>query len=164
MPEATTPPVPRRAVLGGTLALPLLAGCAAEADAPRGDVSTLVGAIASEQDLIASYEAARAAHASLARRIDPFLAHHREHLAVLRRHYVPGSGDRAGEGGRIPAPRAQQIPDEARAALARLREAETRAASARAADAGKADPGLAQLLASIGACEAGHAAALVRTS
>ncbi|WP_329519955.1 hypothetical protein [Spirillospora sp. NBC_01491] len=161
MPQARTGRVSRRAVLGGTLTLPLLAGCAAEAAAPRTEVPALVGAIASEQDLIASYEAARAAHASLAGRIDPVLARHREHLAVLRRHYVPGSGERADEGGAIPPPRPQKIPAAPREALAVLRQAETKAATARVADAGKVDPALAQLLASIGACEAGHAAALV---
>ncbi|MFC5754794.1 hypothetical protein [Actinomadura rugatobispora] len=160
----------RAALLGGGAALtvPLLSGCAgADGDgdraarAPLGaGVPILVGAIAAEQDLIALYEAARRAHPSLAGRIDPALAHHREHLAVLRRHYVPGTGDRAGEGGAIPRPTPRQAPGKASQALAALREAEERAAEARAADAGRADPGLAQLLASIGACEAGHAAAL----
>ncbi|WP_243723036.1 ferritin-like domain-containing protein [Actinomadura sp. 7K507] len=146
----------RGAVLGGAvLVLPWAAGCAAET-VPHKDVPTLVGAIASEQDLVATYEAARSADASRAGRLDPVLAHHREHLAVLKRHYVPGSGDRAGEGGAIPAPSATPVPD-GNKAFAALRDAEDRAAKARTADAAKADPGLAQLLASIGACEAGHA-------
>ncbi|MFG2086631.1 MULTISPECIES: ferritin-like domain-containing protein [unclassified Spirillospora] len=145
----------RGAVLAGSaLVLPWAAGCAAET-VPHKDVPTLVGAIASEQNLIASYEAARAANASLAGRLDPVLAHHREHLAVLKRHYVPGSGDRAGEGGAIPPPSATPVPAGSEA-LAALRAAEDRAAKARRDDAAKADPGLAQLLASIGACEAGH--------
>ncbi|MEU8796963.1 DUF4439 domain-containing protein [Spirillospora sp. NPDC048819] len=158
LPEA----VSRRALLGrgavlagSALALPWAAGCAAET-VPHKDVPTLVGAIASEQNLIAAYEAARSANAALAGRLGPALAHHREHLAVLKRHYVPGSGDRAGEGGTIPPPSAAPVPD-GNAALAALRKAEDRAAKARRADAAKADPGLAQLLASIGACEAGHA-------
>ncbi|WP_245667799.1 ferritin-like domain-containing protein [Actinomadura macra] len=148
----------RRAMLGGAaaLALPWLCGCTAEA-APRRDVAVLSAAIASERDLIATYEAARKADASLAGRIDPVLAHHREHLAVLRRHYVPGSGDRAGEGSSIPAPRAATLPSGGAGILAALRKAEERAALARREDAGRAGPGLSQLLASIGACEAGHA-------
>ncbi|MGP4027645.1 ferritin-like domain-containing protein [Actinomadura sp. 3N407] len=158
LPEA----VPRRALLGrgavlagAALVLPWAAGCAAET-VPHEDVPTLVGAIASEQNLIAAYESARSANASLAGRLDPVLAHHREHLAVLKRHYVPGSGDRADEGGAVPPPSATPVPDGNRA-LAALREVEDRAAKARTADAAKADPRLAQLLASIGACEAGHA-------
>ena len=145
----------RGAALGGALLVLPAAGCAEETG-PHEDVPTLVGAIASEQDLIAGYEAARSADASLAGRLDPVLAHHREHLAVLKRHYVPGSGDRAGEGGAIPSPSAVPVPDGDKA-VAALRDAEDRAAKALAAGAAKAAPGLAQLLASIGACEAGHA-------
>ncbi len=150
--------VSRRAAFGGAaaLALPWLAGCSAEAS-PRRDVASLAGAIASEQDLVASYEAARAADAALARRIDPVLAHHREHLAVLRRHYVPGSGNRAHEGGAIPSPRAIPLPPGGERIIAALRKAEERAALARREDAGRCRPGLAQLMASIGACESGHA-------
>ncbi|XVQ13316.1 hypothetical protein ACQP1W_12485 [Spirillospora sp. CA-255316] len=165
-------PSRRAALLGGgaVLTVPILGGCAGEDGGDAGGgaaraavgagVPILVGAIAAEQDLIALYEAVRRAHASLAARTDPALAHHREHLAVLRRHYVPGTDDRAGEGGAVPRPAPRQAPGRVSQALAALREAEGRAAAARAADAGRADPGLAQLLASIGACEAGHAAAL----
>ncbi|RKS74933.1 uncharacterized protein DUF4439 [Actinomadura pelletieri DSM 43383] len=166
MPEAMPSPpetVSRRALLGrgvvlggGALVLPWAAGCAARAEAPRQDVPTLVAAIASEQNLVATYAAARAANPSLAGRLEPVLARHREHLAVLRRHYVPGSGDRADEGGAIPSPSVLPVPGGG-AALAALRDAEDRAARERAAAAAKAAPGLAQLLASIGACEAGHA-------
>ncbi|WP_246236897.1 ferritin-like domain-containing protein [Actinomadura chibensis] len=167
LPETLSPEtLSRRALLGrgaalagGALAAPWLAGCAASA-APRTDVSTLAGAIASEQDLVATYEAAyaaaRAAESWLAKRLAPVLAHHRAHLGALRRHYVPGSGDRADEGGAIPPPRAVPVPLGG-GALALLRDLENRAAEARTADAAKATPALAQLLASIGACEAGHA-------
>ncbi|MFD0905853.1 ferritin-like domain-containing protein [Actinomadura sediminis] len=170
MPQAV-PPVPpaprggvrRRALLGGAaaLVLPLLsgtvAGCAAEAAAPARGMPALVRAIAAEQDLIASYEAARAAVPGLAGEIDPVLARHREHLRVLRDHYVPGSGDRRHEGGRIPSATARPVPPGWGAALAALRRAEGEAAVARAADTAKVEPGLAQLFASIAACEAGHA-------
>ncbi|WP_344948479.1 hypothetical protein [Actinomadura miaoliensis] len=162
LPEAST--VSRRAVLGGTagIALPALGGCGREPAAPPAldpELTILVGAIAAEQDLIALYEAARGAHADLAARIDPALAHHREHLAVLRRHYVPGSG-RLASSAPAPSPVVQRVPGDPSGALAALRQAESRAAAARAAEVGRAGPGLAQLLASIGACEAGHAAAL----
>ncbi|CNG38433.1 hypothetical alanine rich protein [Mycobacterium tuberculosis] len=156
MPEA----MPRRALLlsgGAALVLPWLSGCAAEA-APRRDVGTLVGAIASERELIAAYEAARSSGSVPAGRLDPVLAHHREHLAVLKRHYVPGSGDRADEGGALPGPSpAPAVPGGS--VLGWLRDLEDRAARARTADAAQAGPALAQLLASIGACEAGHAGA-----
>ncbi len=129
-------------------------GCAAEA-APRPDVPLLVGAIAAEQELIAAYRAARAVGTVPASRLDPVLAHHRAHLAVLKRHYVPGSGDRAGEGGAMPPPSALPGPLRSQARTW-LRDTEDRAARARTADAA-GGPALAQLLASIGACEAGHA-------
>ncbi|GAA1545200.1 hypothetical protein GCM10009678_29780 [Actinomadura kijaniata] len=167
MPEAVTPGAPgvsRRAVLGtGAFALPLLSGCEPPGAVRRtahADVPALVAAITDEQDLIAFYEAARSAHAGLARRLDAALAHHREHLAVLRRHLVPGSGPRRDEGGAVPAPRVPQVPRGTAQTLAALREAEARAAAARLAAVAKAAPGLAQLMASIGACEAGHAVAL----
>ncbi|GAA2447478.1 hypothetical protein GCM10010191_75890 [Actinomadura vinacea] len=149
---------------GALLGVPVLGGCGGEGEgagaAARAEAPILVDAIAAEQDLIALYEASRRAHAALSRHIDPMLAHHREHLAVLRRHYVPGSGDRAGEGGTVPQPKRPEAPGGEAQALAALRRAESRAAAARAAEVIRAGPGLAQLLASIGACEAGHAAAL----
>jgi hypothetical protein len=151
--------MPRRALLlggGAALVLPWLAGCAAEA-APRPDVPLLVGAIAAERELIAAYRAARSGGSLPAARLDAVLAHHREHLAVLRRHYVPGSGDRAGEGGAMPPPSPPPPVPAGSAARTWLRDTEDRAARARTADAAKAGPALAQLLASIGACEAGHA-------
>ncbi|MBE1534876.1 DUF4439 domain-containing protein [Actinomadura algeriensis] len=155
--------VRRRTLLGGAAALaaPLLSGsltgCAAEAAAPRRGMPALVRAIAAEQNLIASYEAARAADPGLAGDVDPVLARHREHLRVLKDHYVPGSGDRRHEGGRIPAPSALAVPSGRDAALAALRRAEGGSAVARVADTAEVEPGLAQLLASIAACEAGHA-------
>ncbi|GAA4157186.1 hypothetical protein [Actinomadura keratinilytica] len=162
MPEAST--VSRRAVLGGTagIVFPALGGCGRAPAAPPAldpELMILVGAITAEHDLIALYEAVRGAHADLAERIAPALAHHREHLAVLRRHYVPGSG-RLASPAPAPSPVAQPVPGDRSGALAVLRRAESQAAAARVAEVERAGPGLAQLLASIGACEAGHAAAL----
>ncbi|MFG1999513.1 ferritin-like domain-containing protein [Spirillospora sp. NPDC048911] len=158
----------RRTVLGAAaltavIALPALCGCSGDdpvrAAAPGLDVVVLSGAIAAEQDLIARYEAARAAHTSLAKRIDPAIAHHREHLGVLRRHYVPGSGRQATDApATSTSPSPQRVPDVQAKALASLRTAEIQTAARYAADAGKSAPGLAQLLASIGACAAGHGA------
>ncbi|RFU39132.1 hypothetical protein DZF91_24015, partial [Actinomadura logoneensis] len=160
----------RRALLGGSAALalpalPLLGGCRAvrPAKADTAALPVLVAAITAEQELVARYEAARSAHPDLAWLLDPVLAHHRSHLTVLRRHYVPGSGRRADEGGRIP-PSAQATPPAGgkAAVLADLRRAETAAAVRLTSAVAKADAGLAQVLASIGACEAGHAEALGR--
>ncbi|WP_245627565.1 hypothetical protein [Actinomadura oligospora] len=165
-------PLSRRSLLGGSAvlalpALPLLGGCKAvePAKADTSALPVLVAAITAEQDLVARYEAARSAHADLAWLLDPVLAHHRSHLDVLRRHYVPGSGRRAGEGGRIPASAQVTAPEGGPGAvLADLRRAETGAAARLTAAVAKADAGLAQVLASIGACEAGHAEALGRAT
>lgn len=162
----------RRALLGGSAALalpvlPLLGGCRAvePAKADTTALPVLVAAITAEQDLVARYEAARSAHADLAWLLDPVLAHHRSHLSVLRRHYLPGSGKWAGNGGKIPAsPQVAAPSGGVRAMLADLRQAETGAAARLTAAVAKVDAGLAQVLASIGACEAGHAEALGRAS
>lgn len=166
--------VPRRTVLGGAaaFALPalpilpvLLTGCAkekAEERKPLPDVAVLTGAIASEERLIALYESARRANAPLAARLDPFLARHREHLSVLRRYLVPGSGGRSPSPTAAAAPPA--MPGDPDRALSLLRKAESQAAAARMYDVERVAPGVAQLLACIGACEAGHAAALPRSA
>jgi hypothetical protein len=155
----------RRAVLGGTAAMlggtvmpAVLTGCTrarrAQAPAPGPELLLLTGVMQSEAALLALYDAVMAAHQGLAARLRPLRDHHAQHLAVLRRHYVPGTD----EGGATPAPptTATAPAGEARA-LAALRTAERRAAAARADEVRRASPGLAQLLAAIGACEAGHA-------
>jgi hypothetical protein len=155
-------PTRRAVMLGGSAAtLTALAGCTsvgqAEAPVPGPDVSVLTAAIASETALIALYEAVLGAHQTLADRLKPLHDHHTQHLAVLRRHYVPGTKT----GTATPSPGATATaPDGESRALAALRSAERKAATARADDVRRAGPGLAQLLASIGACEAGHAQAL----
>jgi hypothetical protein len=156
--------VGRRAVLGGTLALglPLATGCRSKQavkPAPLPDVAVLNAAINGESELIALYEAVIARHAGLTQRLSPLLGQHREHLSVLRRHYVPGSGEGT------PAPvqaTPTGVPDDPGQAVVTLRTAERQAAAGRAADVEAVAPGLAQLFASIGACEAGHAAVLTR--
>lgn len=157
----------RRSVLGamaltGAVAGTLGAtGCSRREDPkPHPDVALLTGVIAGEERLVALYEAARRAHADLAPRLDPALAHHREHLATLRRHYRQGSRPSPSAGRRPAAPPVPKVPDDRGEAVAALRAAERAAAAARVAEAGKVGPGLAQLLASIGACEAGHDTAL----
>jgi uncharacterized protein involved in exopolysaccharide biosynthesis len=129
---------------------------------PRPDVAILDAAINGESDLVTLYEAVTAQHADLTQQLAPMLAHHREHLSVLRRHYQPGTG----EGTPTPAPPATppEVPEEPGQAIAALRKAERQAAAARLVDVGNVSPGVAQLMASIGASEAGHAAVLARST
>lgn len=165
----------RRALLGGAAvtALPaLLGGCKAEP--PREleqlpDVTVMTGAIAQEETLIALYEAALAEHSVLAGRIEPILAHHREHLKVLRGHLRPGTDGRAATSSPTaqgapaspdPSSGIPAVPDTPGRTLSALRLAERKAAAARIVDVGRVRPGVAQLLASIGTCEAAHAAVL----
>ncbi|HEU5158821.1 MAG TPA: hypothetical protein VFU43_17635 [Streptosporangiaceae bacterium] len=165
------PQVTRRVLLG-LAAAAALAGCSRKRPQelrPLPDVGVLLGAIAAEERLIALYESTRAAHPDLAGRLDPMLSHHRDHLTVLRRHYVPGTaetqapatpaptaGASGGRAGTTVAPRGR------RRAVAALRTAERDAAAARSADVTRVSAGMAQLFASIGACEAGHATWLKR--
>jgi hypothetical protein len=149
----------RRAVLGGSAVVLVAAtGCTsvgqASAPPPGAEVTLLDGVIQNETGLIALYDAVLAAHPGLAGRLRPLRDHHAQHLAVLRRHYVPGSAT----GTATPAPRATATAPQGEAkAVSALRSAERRAATARADEVRRATPGLSQLLAAIGACEAGHA-------
>ncbi|GAA4626185.1 hypothetical protein GCM10023196_033360 [Actinoallomurus vinaceus] len=155
-------PTRRAAMLGGSAAaLTAMAGCTsvgqAQAPPPGPDVSVLTAAIESEATLIALYEAVLGAHRTLADRLKPLHDHHTQHLAVLQRHYVPGTKT----GTATPTPRqTATAPDSESGALAALRSAERKAAAARADDVRRAGAALSQLLACIGACEAGHAQAL----
>ncbi|MEV0403670.1 hypothetical protein [Actinoallomurus sp. NPDC050550] len=155
-------PTRRAAMLGGSAAaLTAMAGCTsvgqAAAPPPGPDVTVLTAAIQSEASLIALYEAVLGAHRTLADRLKPLHDHHTQHLAVLQRHYVPGTKT----GTATPAPRETvTAPDSESGAIAALRTAERKAAAARADDVRRAGPALSQLLACIGACEAGHAQAL----
>ncbi|MBA9006999.1 MULTISPECIES: hypothetical protein [Thermomonospora] len=154
--------VSRRAVLGG-LGGVALGGCTRDepraAPSPSPDVAVLASAIAGEEGLVGLYEAALRAHADLAGRLAPVLARHREHLTVLRRHRVPGTvASSAAATPPVVTPPA--VPPSAEEALELLARTEREAAAARAEDVRRVAPAMAQLLASIGACEAGHAALL----
>lgn len=156
--------LPRRMVIGGALAVaaPALAGCTKKRAAipkPLPDVAVLTGAISTEQDLVDLYGATIAAYPAMATRLDPMLAHHRDHLTVLRRQYVPGTGEKTASPSPTVRPKPTVAADQNQA-LTALRNAERQAAAARIADLGRVPAGLAQLFACIGACEAGHAALL----
>ncbi|REE99197.1 hypothetical protein DFJ69_4704 [Thermomonospora umbrina] len=123
---------------------------------PSPDVAVLTGAMTAERGLIALYEAVLRTHSGLVGRLTPMLAHHREHLTVLGRHHLPGTEPLVPPAPVTPA----AVPDKESEALDLLRDAESRAAAGRAEDVRLVAPGVAQLLASIGAGEAWHAALL----
>jgi hypothetical protein len=158
----------RRALLGGAAAMivpMLLGGCSKKRAAelrPHPDVAVLTAAIGAEENLVALYEAVRTAHTDLGRRLEPFLAHHRAHLSALHLHYRSGTVTTSPTATPTPRPR-PTAPREPAQALAALRTAERRAATDRARDVGRVGAGLAQLFASIGACEAGHLVALTES-
>jgi Ferritin-like domain len=154
----------RRSVLAAAgAAVPLLAaGCKGVGGLgtlprPAPDVATLRGAITTEQALIARYRSALAASPALRDTLEPLLGQHLAHLDALRSrlvgptatpHPARSSPSAAGAGAASP--------------VAALAEAEQAAASAQLSRLMVASPSLAQLLASISASEASHAA-LLRT-
>ncbi len=154
----------RRSVLAGAgAAVPLLAaGCKGVGGlgtlpTPAPDVAALRGAIRTEQALIARYRSALAASPALRDTLDPLLGQHLAHLAALRSRLIgpaatprPARSRPAGAGAG------------AASALAALAGAEQAAARAQLSRLTVASPSLAQLLASISASEASHAA-LLRT-
>ena len=164
----------RRSVLAASLAAPLLAaaGCGVPAAAtptasPASDVAVLRAALAAKKDMIGLYTAVRAVHPELAGQLDPLLADNTAHLAELQRRLIepahrsfppsrgPTTGPSAPEPSRAPGYRSRV------GALAALRSAERKSAAVHVGQLRTvAAPSLAQLLASIAACEATHVAAL----
>ncbi|MGD0375256.1 MAG: hypothetical protein ABSB01_11825 [Streptosporangiaceae bacterium] len=175
----------RRVMLAASAALPLLAvtgckgvGALGTPPAPAADVGLLKAAIARERLMIARYEAvlgpARAdGHAAI---LEPVLAEHRAHLAQLRSRLIvpagaaaaaalPASPSATGPGqpaapGKPVVPAEPVVPASPAAAIAFLRAAEQDASDALLTRLGVAPASLAQLLASISASEATHAAIL----
>ena len=155
----------RRSVLAASAVVPLLAvaGCGAQpvtSAAARSDVAILRSAIAAKQHIAGLYTAALATFPALAGHLDPLLADNLAHLAALRRRLIePARSSRRRARGAA-SPRPPVYPSRA-AALTALRAAERAAATAHVAQLQAVTPSLAQLLASIAACEATHVAALV---
>ena len=115
----------------------------------------LRGAIITEQALIARYRSALAASPALRDTLEPLLGQHLAHLAALRSRLAGPTGTpRPAQPGPAPAGAGAASP------LAALAGAERAAASAQLSRLGAASPSLAQLLASISASEASHAALL----
>ncbi|GHE28230.1 hypothetical protein GCM10017673_33150 [Streptosporangium violaceochromogenes] len=166
-------PVSRRALLrGGALGVTAVAvaGCAAReperpAASPPDPETVLI------RELIEAKERAVALYSSAASdRLVPFRERHEAHLAELRRRLPPAAsatvppsspGPAAPSGGPAPARSGQPERGE-KVSLRSLRELEREAAALRVRQLDGVSPSLAQLIASIGACEAAHALALSR--
>ncbi len=158
----------RRAVLAASLTVPLLAaeGCRAvagtTAPSPASDVAILREAIAAKKSMVGLYTRVIAAHPQLAGRLDPLLADNTAHLAALQQRLInpgrssPRSARRAGVASPLPPSSAESTA----AALEALRSAERGAAATLVTQLRTVTPSLAQLLASIAACEATHVAVL----
>lgn len=167
------------AAAGGSL---LLAGCKGlEAlgppPGPAADVGTLERAIAAEEQLVRVYQAALSAlsgHPGQGRAADVVrhvLADHQAHLTRLRARLIvppglaspsPGPGSGSGSGSpAVASPPAAGTPP--REIIAGLVSAENAAAARLIRQLVAMPPGVAQLMASIGASEAGHAVLLSRT-
>ena len=148
-----------------------VAGCApgtpwpwAEPPRPAPDVGVLHEVIDAEYTMISRYTAVLSAYPGLATAISPVLAEHRQHLAQLRARLVipAGGGTAAAAVAAPPRLRRPRLPPGQGAALGYLRSAERAAASALTGRLAAVPPSLAQLMASIGASEATHAAMLGR--
>ncbi|MFD8528525.1 hypothetical protein ACFV0L_14035 [Streptosporangium canum] len=153
----------RRALLrGGALgvAAAAVAGCAAEepeplrAEPPDPETVLLRQLIAGKEQAVALY--ASAASAKLA----PFGKRHEAHLAELRRRLPPDATPAPASPG-TPSPSPSGSPG-AKASVRSLQRLEQKAAALRPRQLDGVSPALAQLIASIGACEAAHAVALSR--
>jgi hypothetical protein len=121
-------------------------------------VRTLRASITAEQALVDSYHDVVRRHPQLSARLNSFLTQHEQHLAQLRgRLVVPPHVTMSP----VPSPAASPAPASAEAAVELLVRAEQTAAAAQLSRLKGTPPALAQLLASIAASEATHAAALM---
>ncbi|MER6514474.1 hypothetical protein ABT158_47200 [Nonomuraea sp. NPDC001636] len=164
----------RRAVLAGGAAA--LTACSASGPAgpatPAPDSPETVllrQVVADKERTVALYTALIAGGADS---LEPFRARHQAHLAELRK-YLPAGPPPASPPVSSPAVSAPASPGASPGAtpskspkptLSRLRDAERRAAAQRPRQLAGLSPGVAQLLASIGACEAVHAVSLPKSS
>lgn len=155
----------RRGLLAAALAAPLLApGCSkgfgalGKPPAPAPEVGVLTSAISAERELIARYQAVLARVPATAPALDPLLAQHRAHLRALTARLVPGAARPTPSRAASPAP--PTVPGSGAAATAYLGAAEQAAAARLLGQLATVSPSLAQLLASIAASEATHAAFL----
>ncbi|MFI7227667.1 hypothetical protein ACIBO5_31010 [Nonomuraea angiospora] len=111
------------------------------------------------KDLIAEKERTIALYSSMisggAQKLVPFRDRHQAHVNELRKYVTVASA---------PPVTATSTPTPApKPSLSRLRDLERKAAALRIRQLDRVSPGVAQLIASIGACEAAHALALPRS-
>ncbi|GAA3138111.1 MULTISPECIES: hypothetical protein [Nonomuraea] len=149
----------RRTVLAGGAAA--LTACSASGPPPSPspapdspEVVLLKALIAEKERTIALYSALIADGGG---KLAPFRDRHQAHLTELRKH-VPAVALTAATSA---AP--SSSPTTRKPSLKRLRDLERKAAASRARQLDAVSPGIAQLIASIGACEAVHAIALPRS-
>ena len=134
------------------------------------DVITLQAVIAAEHTMIQLYQAAIGGDraAARARGLELLLAEHQQHLARLRARLIvpPGASASASPSASASAAAAASASASAgasvprRVTIARLRAAERASAVDLVQRLGAAEPALAQLFASIAACDATHVAVL----
>jgi hypothetical protein len=118
----------------------------------------LKGLIAEKERTIALYSSLISGGAD---KLVPFRDRHQAHLDELRKHVAVPPTPVAASGSISPSP--TPTAKARKPSLARLRELERKAAAGRARALGGLSPGVAQLVASIGACEAAHVVALPRS-
>jgi hypothetical protein len=162
-------PTRRRVLAASALVLTAAgtAGCAsgqawpwARPPVPAPEVGVLRNVIAAEDTMVSRYAAVLQARPALAAAVSPLLRQHRQHLAQLRERLVVPAGARPSPTMKARA-RPAPVPADRAAVLAYLRRAETdQAAFLTRTLATVATPSLAQLMASISASEAAHAALL----
>jgi hypothetical protein len=116
----------------------------------------LKGLIAEKERTVALYSSLIAGGAQ---KLVPFRDRHQAHLNELRKH-VPAAASASPSAPASPSATATATP---KASLSRLRDLERKAAALRTRQLAGVSPGMAQLIASIGACEAAHATALPRS-
>lgn len=122
------------------------------------DVQVLRAAIAAEDGMISRYTAVISALPALTGTVAPLLREHQAHVARLRQQLLVPAGARPSPAAR---PHRPVVPAGQAAALGYLRAAERDQAALLVRSLATAmTPSLAQLLASIGAAEATHAALL----
>jgi len=163
----------RRLLLASATTLPLLlaaAGCRssdvftgpdplAGKPQPAPDVVTLQTVIAAEENMVKLYRAAISGDSGTARarQLAPLLAQHQQHLTRLRARLVVPAGTASAS----PAPSASAASKApAKVSTAQLRTAERASATNLVKQLAAVEPALAQLFASIAACDATHVIAL----
>jgi len=152
----------RRALLGTAVSGLIVSGCSSISSGPPEQkpvdpqVVLLRSLIAAKEQMIALYQRGTLSGDVPATALEPFQERHAAHLAAFRKMLPPDATASPSPTG-TPSP----VPTSA-VSVKKLRDAERKAAAGRPDQMATASPALAQLLASVGACEAVHVMALGR--